>query len=215
MSEKTDGIYNLTAPAIMTFPALYEARKFKANGKESGEPKFGANFTFEANSEDLKNIKQLAGKIARAKWPDRDLKTLKFPFTAGDKLADKRKAAGKDDGEWQRGKVMISARSKFEPRLAVVLNGKVTDLDGDLKMKSKNQFYSGVLCYAQFNFVPYDAVGGNPPGVAAYLNMVFSLNKGERVGGGQSAVEVFKGYQGALSAEDPTSAQTLDDEIPF
>jgi len=215
MTEKTDGIYNLTSPVQMVFPALYEPRKFKANGKESGDPKYGANFIFDPASEDFKAIRALAVKIAKAKWPDRDLHTLKFPFTQGDKLADKRKEAGKSDGEYQRGKVVIVSRSKFEPRLAVIANGKLTDLEGDLKTKCKNQFYSGALCYAQLNFVAYDAVGANPPGIAAYLNMVFSLNKGERIGGGPSAAEVFKSYVGTVVDEDPTGGLGVGDEIPF
>lgn len=215
--KNDDGVFNLTKPVIMAHPNLFEARAFGKKGKESGTPKFSANFIFEPDSEDLKGLKSLAVKVARGRWPDRDLKTLSFPFANGDKLADKRKAAGKSDGEFNRGKVVIAARSKFEPRLSAIENGKMIDYDGDARIKAKNKFYFGVFALAQFNFVPYDGVANNPDGVTCYLNMVFSTNKGERLSGGAAAAEVFKGYVGHSTTEDPTAGQktSLDDEIPF
>ena len=47
--------------------------------------------------------------------------------------------------------------------------------------------------------------------VSAYLNMVLSLNKGQRLGATRSAAEVFKGYAGQMTNIDPTD----DDDIPF
>src|SRR5882757_5139396 len=104
--EKMDGIFNLTKPVIMAFPNLFEPKAFKGkNGKELGEAKYSGNFILEPDSEDLKGLKALAVKIARANAPQTELKDLAFPFTSGDKLADAAKAK-KKDGEYQRGKVV-------------------------------------------------------------------------------------------------------------
>lgn len=209
-----DGRYNLTAPAVMSFPNLITPKAFGTKGRETGDPKFSANFLFAPDSEDLKAMKALCAKIAKGRWPDRDLKTLQFPFTSGDKLAEKSKAKGKD-GEFNRGHVVVAARSKYRPTLSIILNGKVVDLDDATLTQHKGQFYPGVKVLAQFTFVTYDGVGANPDGVNAYLNMVLSTNKGARLAGGApTAAEVFKDYIGHVTAEDPT-AELMDDEIPF
>ncbi len=217
MTDQTqDGIFNLTKPVIMTFPNLFKARPFKGKGgKELGEPKFDASFLLDPDSDDLKNMKALCVKIARANRPSTDLKTLAFPFKSGDKLADQAKAKNKDN-EVSRGKVSLSARSKYQPKLAVFENGKIVDLDDETAIaRYKSRFYPGVLVYAQLNFVWYDEVGQGPAGVNAYLNMVLTTGKGARLGGGRSAADVFSGYVGIVSDVDPTAGQMPDDEIPF
>lgn len=215
--SKTDGIFSLTQPVVMAFPNLFEAKRVKVQGKETGEPKFSANFVFPAASEDLKGMKQLAAKLARAKWPDKQFSELHFPFNSGDKLADKRKEkAGKEDGDYMRGHVVINAKSKYEPRLSYIEKGRIIDLENDVaKIAAKGKFYSGVQVLAQLNFVPYQASEQNI-GITAYLNMVVSTCKGDRLSGGQAASETFKGYVGSVSAEDPTtpgSGASLDDMI--
>lgn len=216
----TDGIYNLTQAVVMAFPQLLEPKAFKKNGKETGEAKYSANFNFPIDSEDLKAMKALAAKLARAKWPDKPFAELVFPFTSGDKSADERKAKGKDDGEYMRGKVIMSARSKHEPRLSYIEGGRIIDLETDTtKHAAKGKFYPGVEVLAQFNFVAYDGVGQNKGGVTAYLNMVLSTGKGARISGGQTASEAFKGYVGTVSAEDPTggpgAGADMSDDIPY
>lgn len=216
--EKTAGIYSLTEPVVMSHPALFEARGFGKKGKETGELKFSANFVFNKDSKDLAAMKALAVKVARAKWPNVDLKKLKFPFADGTVLADRRKAkANKDDGAFQRDKIVVAARSKYEPKLAGFENGVLTDYeDAAMRAKAKSKFFFGAEVLAQFNFVAYDGVGANPDGVTAYLNMVLATGKGERLSQGQSAAQAFGGYVGKASTEDPTGASvSADDEIPF
>lgn len=228
---RSDGIYNLTIPVVMSFPQLLEAKPFMENGKAKGEAKYSANLNFDANSSDLKAIKELAARLARAKWPDKPffqtvqetgekIPTVLFPFASGDKLADLRKQKGKDDGAFMRGKVIIAARSKYEPRLSYIENGKILECEGDMaKQASKGKFYPGVEVLAQLNLVPYDAVGqGGKPGVTAYLNMVLSTGKGARISGGQTASEAFKGYVGSVSADNPMgpgASVDMSDDIPY
>jgi len=213
--SKDDGIYNLTAPVQSCFPNLIEARAVGPKGKEQGKPKYSLNFIFDTDSEDLKNLKALAAKLAKAKWPGRDLKEIRFPFSNGDKLADKQKAKGKE-AEFYRGKVVLVSRSQYEPRLSVIQNGGITDLEGDARLAAKQKFYHGVHVLAQVNLVAYDGVGEDgKDGVTAYLNMVLSTGKGEKLSGGASAADVFKGYAGVSTTEDPTDNGSDDDEIPF
>lgn len=216
MSEAKEGTVETTVPVILTFPNLDEARAVKNKaGKASGDPKFSVNLEFDADSADLAAMKAEAVKVARAKWPGVDVKTLKFPFTSGTVLADKAKDKGKDR-EFSRGKAVLTARSKYQPRLSTVKGGSAVDIDGDDKALVKKLFYSGCQVLAQVNFQAYDAVNDDgKDGVTAYINMVMSLNKGTRLTGGASAAEVFKGYIGTSSAEDPTGGELMDDEIAF
>ncbi len=211
-----EGIYTLTAPVIAAHNHLFEAKPFMRNGKAQGEPKFGANLILDPSSEDFKAIKALVVRVAHAKWPGRDLKELKFPISDGTKLADKRKAKVKrDDAAFQRGKAVIAARSKYQPKLACILNGKMVDVDSGNAAVCKPQFYNGVQVLARINFKAYDEVGTNPAGVTAYLDMLLSTGKGERINLGASASDVFKGVVGQISNDDPTAGGDLDDQIAF
>jgi len=217
-AKQAGEIFNLTEPVVMSFPNLFEARAFGPKGKESGEPKFSANFIFKPDSADLAAMKQMAAKVARARWPNRDLKELKFPFSSGDKINQRRVSKGKKADESAAGMVVLAGRSKYEPRLAVIEPGRgVVDLEGPARDANKGKFYAGVEVLAQFNFVAYDGVGANPDGVTAYLNMILSTGKGKKIAGGASAAEVFKGYAGHATTEDPTGGaqELVDDEIPF
>lgn len=236
MSEQNnEGVYASTALALLSFPNLDEARAVKGkNGKDTGEPKFSANLEMLPENPDLAAAKALCLKLAKAKWPGRAFgkeaalvddngnpkqATFQFPFTSGDKHADKAKAAGKER-EWSRGKVVLTARSKFEPRLSAIIGGKVVEFEGDARLvAAKKHFYTGAEVLWEVNFQAYDGVGQNGvDGVTAYLNMVLASGKGSKIaGGGRSAADVFKGYVGTVSGVDPTAGlgADLDDEIPF
>ncbi len=222
-TEKKASVYNLTTPVVMSYPQLLEAKPFMRKGKPVGDPKFNATFQFLLDSADLKAMKALCARVAKEKWPGRDLKTLAFPFQNGDNIADTAKATTDKKGnpkpskdrEFYRGHVVLKASSKYEPRLSGVENGIAVDYEGASLKAAAGKFYPGVQVLAQFNFVPYEGIDEKPDGVTAYLNMVFTTNKGVRMRSGQSAAEVFKGYVGSVSAEDPTGGAQEDDEIPF
>lgn len=213
MSDDNKGLVSLTKPVILDFPNIFEPRAIGKKGKEQGKPKYSANFIFPADHPDLKVLVSAAKEVASAQWPGRELKSLKFPFEKGEKAAERAKAKGKD-GDYLLGTTVMVSRSQYEPRLSVIENKKLVELEGPARVAAKSKFYRGVEVLAQFNLVPYDGVGGNPDGVTAYLNMICSLNQGKRMAGGASAAEVFKGYAGAVSGEDPTGGED-DDEIPY
>ena len=218
-------------PTTGTFLNVLEPKAVMKNGKATGDPKYSANFEFDLDHVELKAVKDLAVKAAKEKWPGRAIgkesskkdengnpkqPTFIFPWTLGDDLAEHAKKRGKNR-EFSRGKLVLTARSKYEPRLSAIINGRMVDLEGDARAKSKNLFYTGVQVLFQVSFQAYDGVGANGlDGVTAYLDHVVSLNKGEKlISGGPSAAEVFKGYVGTTTDEDPTSGDDLDDEIPF
>lgn len=146
-----------------------------------------------------------------------------MPWTAGDKLHEKyvakRKAGGKaDDGkaDFQKGMMVLKGSSKYRPKLAVVEGGDLIDVTEQNTALHKGKFYFGVQALVKVNLVAYDRINEDAQdGVTAYLDMVVSLNKGERLTGGPSAAETFKGVVGSLSAEDPTAGQNVSDEDDF
>jgi hypothetical protein len=219
MATETNGIFEMTAAAIVAHPHLFEARPFKnpKTGKEEGEPKFSVNLILDPEHPDLKAMKALVRDIALANRPGVDFKTLDLPFKSGTEAADKRAAACEmknkpSDGEYQRGKAIVVARSKYQPQLAIIEAGKgIINLDTPaLLAMHKAKFYFGVEALAQLNFVWHNEVGRNPAGVNAYVNAVVSLGTGKRLSGARPPSEVFKGYVGHTTTENP-----LDDEIPF
>ena len=222
MTEAVSGIVTVLNPVVMSFPTLFEPKKFKSNGKESGEAKYSASFVFDADNPDFNIVKSTALAVAKAKWPGRDIagdfKAGKFnlPFTPGNTMIAERKAklaaSGKEyDGkaDFMAGKLVLKTSSKFAPRLACIENGKITpDLEGAALALNKGKFYFGTKCLIQVNLVPYETPQG--AGVTCYLNIVNTLNEGVRLSGGQTAAEAFSQYAGKATTENP-----MDDEIPF
>ena len=211
-AKTTEGVVSTTVPTMSTFPNLLEAKSVMKNGKPTGDPKFSINLEFKSDHADLGVLKAEAMKAAKAKWPGRDFKTnFQWPFSSGDKLADQAKAKGKDR-EFSRGRTVLTSRSKYEPRLSAIVDGRLIDFEGSTRAAAKPYFYNGVEVLAQVNFVPYEGVGNGMDGVTAYLNMVLSLNKGDKLsGGGQSAAEVFKSYIGVSADTDPTAGMDPGD----
>lgn len=216
MAEQ-DGVFNLTEAVPMFHPNLLKAKAFKGrNGQEQGEPKFSANLGFKPDSADLRDIMTLSAKLARARWPGRALSELAKPWTDGTALADKAKAkvdafiAGGSQGkapklaEYNRGLSIITARSKFRPRLALISGSRIVDLEDEAVAANIGKFFFGAEVLAQLNFCTYEGVGNNPDGINVYVNMLMATGKGTRIGGGTPASEVFRHYVGHASGEDPT-----------
>jgi hypothetical protein len=208
--SNTDGIvtFGLTDQPRALFPTLFTPKKYKKDGKEQGEAKFSSSFLFEADSDELKNLKANAVKIAKAKWGDDiDLKSLKFPFTNGAALKKKADNKGKD-GSFYEGQVMMKSSSKFAP---TVLDGRQ---DPPAETIDQKLLYSGCYVAGEVNFVAYngdDDEDGNevPGGVTAYLNAIVFVAKGDRIAGKDHAA-AFRGITGSASSEDPTGEAELE-----
>lgn len=206
MAEKPQFTYALGAAAATIYTStLIQARAFKKDGKEKGEPKFGATFLLTADSPDIKALKEVAVGALKSKWPGADIKQAGWPWQKGSEVADAAKAKGKDREMLRPFGCILKARSKFEVHLSVLdESGEIIDLETPTaKNNARDQyFFDGVLCSATFNFVPYEQDG--KIGVTCYLNRVLSLGKGTRIKiGGTSGAEVFSAYRGRQSSFDP------------
>lgn len=215
-ATKTDGRYTFTTAIRMPFSNLITPTPVGRKGKAKGEPKYSGTFLIPTDSPDLKAFKAKAAEVARARWPGRDLKELKFPWQVGEKRAEKAQKNGKD-GSFFNGNVVLDARSKFEPRLSILTGKAIRDLEGAQRaLEGKQKFYNGCYVVPQVNFVPYEGQEedgvGNPDGVTAYLDAVLFVKDGPRIGGASGA-EVFKAYAGTVSAESATDGLD-DDDIP-
>lgn len=208
------GIVRTIAPGILTYNSIEKARAFTRNGKAQGDPKYEATIMFPKDSPALAAIKTAGAQVAKAKWPGRSLKDVATPWydgtTYADKSAAKQEAAGKDPkgfDEAGRDHVLITARSKFQPRLAGLDNGRIVDYDTETaKQANYRNFYAGVEVLVEINLVAYDPIkDGDKAGITAYLNGVVTLKKGDKLGGGASMAESFSGYAGAMSDADPTA----------
>lgn len=223
-------IVNLTG-VRMFHPNLIVPRKFKnPQGIESGEPKYSAMFAIDPSRPEFASLKELAKKVAlAAAFEDEDgnvipLSGLAFPFSVGDKLADKAKKAVEAGVpkaklcEYMRGLVIVKARTLIAPALSYITNGRIVDIDvmggNDEVGRKKNagKFFFGAEVWAEITLSAHQ-VGNNKPGVNAYLNTVIATGKGERIGGAAPASERFKGYLGQLSGEDPTAGAS--DDVPW
>lgn len=211
-STNAIGKFALTAPVKMWGMALLEPKAVMLNGKARGEPKYHGSMVFSQDHVDLAAMKQTAIKVARAAWPGIALTDVNWPFKAGNDFIVEQKAKGKKTDDLFVDKVMFTARSQYQPKLAAIKGGRVVDFDDDsAKIANKGLFYAGVEVLVEVNFSANTVDGKNY--VSAYLDTVLSTSKGDRLASGRSASETFRGYVGHTTNDNPAAG--LDDEIPF
>lgn len=208
------GVVATKTPARMLWPRLLKPEPFKKDGKEVGEPKYGAAFAFPADHPDLAELKAKAAAVARAKWPGVEFNAIEWPFKSGAKMvaADGNKLS-EEVKAFIADKAVLQARTKKQPLLGkMTAQGPVT-LEGLALEKEGRIFYSGAEVILEVNFWPNTGSKGEKY-ITAYLNAVVSYNVGGRLGGGPPITERFKGYVGHATAENPTKGAVAD-EIPF
>lgn len=214
MADKIQFLYSLKAAvATIHTNTLITARAFKKDGKDKGDPKFGATFLL-TDANEVRAMKEVAVAALKSKWPTADIKQAKWPWTTGAEWADASKAKGTDREMLRPFSCILKSRSKFEVALSILDGGEILDLETPTAKNNAREkyFYDGVMCSAVFNFVPYEQDG--KIGVTAYLNRVLSLGEGEKLKvGGTSGAEVFSQYRGRPSSFDPgtSSSSSLDD----
>lgn len=220
--------YDFKASTRVTYANIVKPRAFQGKG----DPKYSAQFLLAPDSEDLKAIQALCGAALKEQYPGKRLKAgrlteeqdasgewveVVMPWQDGTKLADKAKAEGKNKNkEAMRGFVVLKAGApmKNPPALAMVLDGKIVDLnDAETRAMQEKYFYSGAYVAPYVAVATYKAQDGKPGGANLYLNGVLFVKHGERIGGVNLA-EVFKGHIGKASTVDP-GTNALDDEIPY
>jgi hypothetical protein len=215
MTDKIDNRYTFQQEARMIFGNLITPAKVGKKGQGKGEPVYSASVLLKPDSPDLTGLKAVAARVAKAQWPGRNLGELKFPFSSGEKEAEKAKAKGKD-GSFYLGHVLFKAYTgeQYPPALVVPAGGQLKVLEGpDRVIIGKVKFYNGCKVGLAVSFKAYNGQddGGVGPqsGVKAWLSSVVWLGDGDRIGG--RATETFRHFAGAVSAENPLG----DEEIPF
>ena len=205
-------VVKITKPVLTSFMNLDEPKRVSKSPKE--EPKYSASFEIEPDSADLTAIKNKIVAVAQAQWPGKNIGelinsgALITPLHSGDAEAEKAIGKGKKR-EWSRGLKILNARTQKAPNVGIIRDGQILEnLSAEqIKALKKDYFYTGVKCFGQVSMVAYEAVGdGGKPGVTAYLDIILSTGKGEKlISGGPSATEAFSGYIGLESDEDPTA----------
>lgn len=205
-------------PATLTFSNLFVARAIGKKGRPTSDKdtlKYDGTFEVDPGSAVFGQIKDTVLKVAKDRWPGRDIAELKLPWEKGSLLADK--AAKQDpprDREFSRGKAVFTARTIHEPVLSYV-EGRalVENLEGDRRTAAKSKFYPGVQVLFEIGVKAYEGVGANPDGVNLYLNKVCSLNKGEKIKAlstRASSADTFKHYLGTTTDYDPTAGDDAE-----
>lgn len=219
--NKVDGRYTFSQAVRMPFSNLFEPKPVGKRGKAKGTPKYSSTFLVSPDSPDLAAMKAKAIAVAKAKWPNRDLKELKFPWELGDKRIAKEQAQATKEGRAPRdnsfmaGQLAVTARSLYAPQLAVLSGGVIAEYQDDKRPLAKQKIYNGCYVVAQINFAAYDGQqdedtgAGNPDGVNAYLDMVMKVKEGDRIGGANIS-NTFKSYVGTVTDEDPTAGAGED-----
>lgn len=215
----------LVEPARGVFFNLFEAKAVQVRGKDSGTPKFSANFLFDPAGKNAPALKRAFVETARAQWPGRDLAELGKPWQIGDEVIAKEAAKAKRENrepksrDFYAGQIVMISRSTFAPSLGVLKGKQLVEFagDDDRRVTLKPNFYMGADVLGTFTLQAYGGVGENPDGVTAYLDGVVALGTGERIGGaggaGRDLASTFSGYIGINTTEDPMAG--LDEEIPF
>ena len=208
----------ITTPEFrMAFPRLFKPEPFMRNGKPVGDPVYSMLMlipleapTTEAsqNANTLADVQRKALTVAKAKWPNRDLRAdinggkFNWPFVPGAVAAAKARDKGKD-GDAYDGTMTLKTSTKFKPQ--VVGPDKAAILNEDT-------IYSGAWGHAEIKLWAYDGVSGGPDGVKAYLNFVMKSRDDDRIFG-RTAEQAFAGIKGGVSQVDPTAG--MDEIIAY
>jgi len=222
-TEAVNSTFKSTKPAILNFPQLDQAKKYKdpATGTVADKAYFTLQAVFSKDHPDIAKIKAAAVAVAKEKWPGRDIGqdykngTIGMPWELGDakiaELNDKANKKGKKapNTEHLVGAFILKAKTGEDkpPILTLIENGTALILDNaTLVAQNKNKFYSGVEALLVLNFRA--GTFAKRDYVTAYIRQVTSLNIGKKLVGGE--VETFADYVGKETTENP-----LNDEIPF
>lgn len=163
-------------PVRVSFPALFEKRKFDGDSDENARYMITAMIP----KNEKETIKALKAAIKTAEtvgqvtvWAKKRVSPEKLtsPLRDGDEMDD----PGVYQDHW-----IIRAKSQHRPGVLNRRKEPITDPE---------EVYGGCYCLLSVSFFPYNT-GGNY-GVGCALNHVLKYKDGDRFGGGQSAMETF------------------------
>lgn len=221
---------------VGTYMNVAEAKAFARKGQPLGDPKFSASFVIAPEHPDFVAIKTAVFTLLKENLPGKKLvfgrrltqeeanagaMEVNVPWRKGEEEIARLTEAKKDfKPEMYAGKMIVKASSKYQPALGILEKGGLKSLTTDeaIKVHKNSHFYSGAYYLPKFSLNFYAAKGRDPGGVNLFLDGVIFIKNGERIGGkSRTAAEMFSGYVGKISQEDPTAgaADVLGDEIPL
>ena len=169
---------------IISYPHLTEAKQVK----NTGDPKFSANFIFPSDmgNEDWGIINAIVEQVTRARWPGGAPANLRLPWKDGG-----------DADPSLAGRMMVSATAKADSRPAVVIeDGRTPAPAGSV--------YAGMGVNAYLNIFAYDA--GVNRGISFGLNGVQIADRTlKRLDGRKAAEEVFSAVAAPAGAPPPVA----------
>lgn len=227
MSEATQEAitFKFNVPLRAAFMNAVDGRQFQGKG----DPRHDATFIVEKENAEFLALKNLVISTAQKFFPGKKLVArrltqeeldggqhveINVPWKDGTKAADEAKAKSPPrDMEFARGKILLKAGSKYRPALSVLGSSGIVDLNDDATVAAnKNKFYAGAEYLVAVRLNPYKAQDNKPGGVGLFLNNLMFVKDGQRIGGQRaSGAEVFKGYVGQATTENPTDG--LGDEF--
>ena len=164
-------------------------RRKSDNGEEG---KFGVQVVIPKDHPQIKKLKKIQDKVMKEGHGEKIKKAMvKLPLRDGDEE--------RDEEEYQ-GMYFFNANSDRKPGI-VNKRGEIADPD-DLE----EYCYSGAFFNVSVNIYSYKYDGKK--GVAAGLNNLMLLRKGERMDGSVNASEDFKGY----ASDDDDLDDDFDDD---
>jgi hypothetical protein len=213
--QRPTELYTFTAPVILAFPNLFEARTFK----EGDKPRYDTKALMRPDHPDFQPLNQILGRMKAQHFARLQPNELHFCLQSGDKLADEAKAmAPPRNEEYYRGWIVLTARTQFldKQALGVILNGKIADVPPAPDSAAfERYFYGGVEAMLQIELVPYGGdTRGQKPGISCRPKSVLSLNRGdpkpEFAAGSRTRASATWGdkigqHVGHVSAVDPTA----------
>ena len=179
-AQRPTELYTFTAPVILAFPNLFEARMYK----EGDKPRYDTKALMRQDHPDFQAINQVLGRMKAQHFAHLQPQDMHFCLQSGDALADSAKQmAPPRNEEYYRGWIVLTARTQFldKQALGVILNGKIADVPPAPESAAfERYFYGGVEAMLQVEFVPYGGdTRGQKPGISCRPKSVLSLNRGQ------------------------------------
>lgn len=187
VKQTTDNI--LTAEFRVSFPDVFKPNLY--GGKETYQltmliPK--------EDKEGLDKLKALAGKVAKAAWPDASQRPqLVTPFQDGDQK----------EYDGYKGHMAVRAGSKYAPG---IVNANREDII------QQSEFYAG--CYARAQINAYAWEFGGKAGVSFGLQNVQKLRDGDPFGSRATATSAFDDGYVPPAGFDDAGSNDIFNEAP-
>ncbi len=187
-----------TPEAILSYPALFEARKVNRDNPAE-KAKYSAAFIF-LEGTDLTKLKEAAVEAGQRKWPNGKFEEL----LKADRLRLPFRTDALEKG-YPAGSTFINARSDSKPGLVMPYKDQATGKPA--AVTDPEIMYPGCKVRASLVAFAYDTMGNM--GVSFALGNVQWLSDGDRLDSKVAAADDFDAVEGAEDGTVPDSIASL------